>query len=236
MNLSRFNFFLRSIRFDDRSTFEERVKQDKFAAIRKLWNDFIAQCVNSYIPGLHITVNEQLLAFRDKCALRMYIANKPAKYGIKLVMACDVQLKYMLNALPYFGKGTTRASPASTLAYHLTKTLVAPYAPSNRNVSTDNWFTSMELAKDLMDNCGMTIVGTLRSNKKYLRAEIVDVRNRSKQSSAFLYYGNITLLSYVPNKKKKKNVLLLSSMHHQQTIEENGMPEIVMYYNSTKGG
>ena len=32
----------------------------------------------------------------------------------------------MLNAMPYLGKGTTRASPASTLGHHLTKTLVAP--------------------------------------------------------------------------------------------------------------
>ena len=84
-----------------------------------------------------------------------------------------------------------------------------------------------------MDNCGMTIVGTLRRNKKYFPAEIVDVKNRSKQSSAFLYYGNITLVSSVPN---KKNVLLLSSTHHQPTLEENGKPETVMYHNSTKGG
>ena len=93
----------------------------------------------------------------------------------------------------------------------------------------------MELAKDLLANCGMTIVGTLRSNKKYLPAEIVDVKNRSKQSSAFLYYGNITLVSYVPDKKKKKNDLLLSFMHHLPILEENGKPEIVMYYSNTKG-
>ena len=92
----------------------------------------------------------------------------------------------------------------------------------------------MELAKDLMDNSGMTIVGTLRSNKQYLPAEIVDVENRLRQSSAFLYYGNIPLVSYVPDKKEKKNVLFLSSMHHQPILEENGKPEIVMYYSSKK--
>ena len=78
-------------------------------------------------------------------------------------------------------------------------------------------------------------MSTLRSNKKYLPAEIVDVKNRSKQSSAFLCYGNIAVVSYVSDKKKKKSVLLLSSMHHQSTLEKNGKPEIVMYYNNTKG-
>ena len=160
------------------------------------------------------------------------MANESAKYEIKLVMACDVESKYMLNAMRYLGKGTTRASPL-TLGRHLTKTLVVPYAHSNRNVTTDKRFTSMELSKDLIDNCGMTIVGTLRSNKQYLPEEIVDVKNRLKQSSAFLCYGIITLVSYVPD---TKNVLLLSSMHYQPTIEENGKPEIVMYYNGAKGG
>ena len=36
MSLFRFSFLLRAIRFDDRSTCEERVKQDTFAAFRKL--------------------------------------------------------------------------------------------------------------------------------------------------------------------------------------------------------
>ena len=61
MSLSRFNFLLRAIRCDDRSTHEERVKQDKFAAIRKLWDDLIVQCMKSHVPGSHITVDEQLL-------------------------------------------------------------------------------------------------------------------------------------------------------------------------------
>ena len=63
MSLSRFNFLLNANRFNDRSKRKERVKQDKCAAIRKLWDDFIAQCVKSYIPDPHITVDEQLLAF-----------------------------------------------------------------------------------------------------------------------------------------------------------------------------
>ena len=60
--------------------------------------------MNSYIPGPHITVDEQLLAFSDRCAFRMHIANKPANYGIKLIMACDAESKYMLNAMPFLGK------------------------------------------------------------------------------------------------------------------------------------
>ena len=39
-------------------------------------------------------------------SFRVYIANKPAKYGIKLIMVCDAKFYYMANAMPYLGKHT----------------------------------------------------------------------------------------------------------------------------------
>ena len=45
----------------------------------------------------------------------------------------------------------------------------------------------------------------------------------------------MTLISHVP--KKNKAVCLVSSMHHSESIDEyTGKPEIIAYYNSTKGG
>lgn len=45
------------------------------------------------------------------------------------------------------------------------------------------------------------------------------------------------IVSYVPEKKKKKNVLLLSTMHSGDDIDpENQKPEIITFYNKTKGG
>lgn len=45
----------------------------------------------------------------------------------------------------------------------------------------------------------------------------------------------MTLISHVP--KKSKAVCLVSSMHHCESVDENtGKPEIIAYYNSTKGG
>lgn len=41
------------------------------------------------------------------------------------------------------------------------------------------------------------------------------------------------MLSYVP--KKNKAVVLVSSVHHQEGTDE-GKPEIITYYNNTKGG
>ena len=79
MSESRFSFILRALRFDSWATREERQRTDRFAAIRSIWTKVIASCVENYEPSGHLTVDEQLLAFRGRCSFRMYIPNKPAK-------------------------------------------------------------------------------------------------------------------------------------------------------------
>src|SRR5215470_15414339 len=62
--------------------------------------------------------------------------------------------------------------------------------------------------------------------------------NRSHGSGAFLFTKDLTLVSYMPSttKSKKNLVYLTSSMHFISTLSEDGKPEIIKYYNSTKGG
>lgn len=79
MSEGRFCFILRALRFDSMATRADRVKEDKFAPIRSLWDQVIAKSIENYEPGGHLTVDEQLLAFRGRCSFRMYIPNKPAK-------------------------------------------------------------------------------------------------------------------------------------------------------------
>jgi hypothetical protein len=50
----------------------------------------------------------------------------------------------------------------------------------------------------------------------------------------FLDLRRISHLSYVP--KKNKSVVLLSSLHHDSAIcSDSGKPEIIEFYNKTKG-
>ncbi|XP_068204005.1 uncharacterized protein [Palaemon carinicauda] len=79
MSERRFSFILRCLRFDDSNTRNVRKQNDRFAHIRKLWDSVIHKCIVNYRPGPHVTVDEQLLAFRGHCLFRMFIPNKPAK-------------------------------------------------------------------------------------------------------------------------------------------------------------
>ena len=67
--------------------------RDKVTPIRKIWDIFVEKCMY----GENSTVDEQLLEFRDP--FRMYIPNKPTKYGIKIVLINDNDSKNLLGAI-----------------------------------------------------------------------------------------------------------------------------------------
>ena len=62
-------------------------------------------------------------------------------------------------------------------------------------------------------------------------------KKREFYSVEFGFKQNFTMLSYVP--RKGKAVVLLSTLHHDESLQEGSIrkkPEIITYYNSTKGG
>lgn len=91
MTMKRFFFLLRCIRFDDYKDRLCRKEIDNFAAFRDIFELFLANCQNNYTGSEHITIDEQLVAFRDRCLFRVYIPSIPAKYGVKIQTICDAQ-------------------------------------------------------------------------------------------------------------------------------------------------
>ncbi|RVE45404.1 hypothetical protein evm_009922 [Chilo suppressalis] len=234
MSRDRFDFIVRCLRMDDKTLRPDRRQQDPFIPVRQVWDMFIAQCKMNYSPGNNVTVDEQLLGFRGRCPFRMYIPNKPNKYGIKIPMICDSGTNYMINAMPYIGKATnTNDLPQGE--YYL-KELSRPIHGTNRNITCDNWFTSVPAAKSLLlEPYKLTIVRTIRSNKRETPEVMKNARSRQVGTSMFGFDGHLTLASYKP--KPSKMVYMLSSCDEGAAINSRtGKPEIIMFYNQTKGG
>lgn len=238
MSKERCDFLLRCLRFDDKTFRLQRQKDDPFTHIRGIWEMLMVQCRQNYVPGTNVTIDEQLLAFRGRCKFRMYIPNKPAKYGVKLEMMCDSGTRYMVDSMPYLGKATNTGG--LPLGEYFVKELTRSIHGTNRNVTMDNWFTSVPLAKQLLQQpYKLTIVGTLRSNKKEIPDELKNQRTsdgtRRINTSMFVYDGPITLLSYKP--KPSKMVYMLSSCDEEASVNpETKKPRMIEFYNKTKGG
>lgn len=71
-------------------------------------------------------------------------ANKPANYGVKLEMMCDSGIRYIVDCMPYLGKGTSSGS-ALVGEYFVKQT--RSKQGMNRNNTIENWLASIYLTK-----------------------------------------------------------------------------------------
>ncbi|CAK1592735.1 unnamed protein product [Parnassius mnemosyne] len=236
MNVQRFKFLMRNLRFDDPTTRAQRIMVDKLAPIRDLFQKIVKSFQKHYTPSSELTLDEQLIAYRGRCRFRQYIPNKPAKYGIKIFALVDCERPYTYN-LEIYGGSNPGPLEISNNRFDVVLRVTEPIHGENRNVTMDNWFTSLEAAKKLFEN-KTTVVGTIRKDKREVPKAFRTTTNRTEFSSLFGFHENTTLVSYVP--KKNKVVLLLSTVHNDGCIDESSgdkrKPDIITYYNRTKNG
>lgn len=243
MSRIRFGELLSLIRFDDKQTRTERRKQDKFCPIREVFYKIDELFVKYYIPSAHLTIDEMLSLFRGRCPFKVFMKDKPGKYGILIRMLSDAHTRYILKMEVYAGKDERPAEERSAKA--VVRRLVKPLEGTGRNVTTDRYYTSIELAEELYNDDKLTLVGTLKSNRKHIPEELKKTQGRELYSSRFLFTdpktgkAPVTLVSYITRLKPTKNLLLLSTQHNDRKVDESTekkKTDVNLYYNETKGG
>ncbi|KAL4006910.1 alpha-kinase [Sarotherodon galilaeus] len=106
---------------------------DKLAPIRAVWDEWCARLPAMYNPGPEVTVDERLVPFRGRCPFRQYMPSKPARYGIKIWVACDSRSSYAWKMQVYTGKPDKRGPPEKHLATRVVVDLTEGLAPG-RNI------------------------------------------------------------------------------------------------------
>ena len=213
-----------------------RVKKDKFTHIRDLFNRVIQNCRDNWVAGPVVTIDEQLLGFRGRCPFRMYISNKPNKYGIKIFMVCDSDSQYCMNAIPYIGIGTVPLAYQHLLqGEYFTMELLQPQLlMPGRVVCADNWFTSLSLARSLQRE-GMHLVGTILKKPQLPCQYVLDCNIPLKDNMAI--YNHKDFINVVFKRTKPKKVLgIITTIHNVFSNVEDKKTEAHMFYNASKGG
>ncbi|GFO47343.1 PiggyBac transposable element-derived protein 4 [Plakobranchus ocellatus] len=120
------------MRFDDKETRTARRAKDIFAPFREIWDVFNANLARGYVPGPVLTVDEQLMPWRGRCAFLQYLPSKPDKYDIdiKIFWICGAENGFPLHDEPYLGrKGRARET---NLRRNTTIALAQPHFGSGR--------------------------------------------------------------------------------------------------------
>lgn len=176
------------------------------------------------------TIDEQLLSFRGRCAFRMYLPAKPDKYGLKIVSIHDAETHYMFDAIPYVG--AVDKEPAEAVPSYYVRKLTQSIYHSGRNVTMDNWFTSIPIALRIKKESDLTTVDTLRKNKAEIPLSFKKIPPPGTNAQ-FCFKDDMSLTSHNP---KKKIVLLLSTYHKNVKMDTaTNKPDVVLFNNKTKG-
>ena len=95
---------------------------------------------------------------------------------------------YPLNGEVYLGRQSETATTSNSMSRitNLVRPLIESWINRGRTITTDNYFTSVELAKYLLD-VKTTLVGTIRRNKKDIPIQLQPDRKRPEQSSTFCF-------------------------------------------------
>lgn len=240
MGVNRFKFLQQMVRFDDISDPNRANRKiiDKMYCIRDMFEQFVNACKVNYSHSAHVTVDEMLPNFRGRCSFRVFMPQKPGKYGIKVWACSDAKTYYTSNMEVFLGQQNPGPYQLNNSIPAIVHRIVSHIENTGRNITCDNLFTSVPLAESLLQK-RLTLVGTMRKNKGEIPPLFVAKdKTRPVPSSIFGFSSNATLVSYKP--KPAKIVVLLSTFHENDAIDEESgdaaKPEIVTFYNRTKIG
>jgi len=232
MSRNRFELLLRFWHFADN---EETPDNDRIYKVRDLLERVVKNYQNVMEPDEYLAIDESMIPFRGRLKFKQYIPGKAHKYGVKLFKICEKN-GYTHDLQVYAGKNQVNGKG---LALRVVMELIRPYLNVGRTVVTDNFYTSMPLARELLKN-NIHLVGTLRTNRVKL-PEVLKTKLKKGQIIGKESTDGIVVAKW----HDKRDVAMLSTKHGIEMIDTGKKnrndepilkPQIIIDYNSGKAG
>lgn len=144
---------LRMLHFTDNETAN---KSDRIFKIRPLINSLNESFKKLYAPNETVCVDESQVAFRGRIIFRQYNKSKRHKYGMKLFKLCSSP-GYTCKLQLYAGKNDEVVNTTPT---NVVLSLCDDILNLGHTVATDNWYTNLDLANQLLDR-NTHLIGTI---------------------------------------------------------------------------
>ncbi|XP_045765134.1 piggyBac transposable element-derived protein 4-like [Maniola jurtina] len=228
MSRNRFELLLQMLHFSDN---DDHNKEDRLHRVRQLIENLNANFKKNYTPTEDICIDESMVPFRGRIIFRQYNKQKRHKYGIKEFKLCTIP-GYTYKVSIYAGKNDeTNNTPTNVVM-----SLCGDLLNKGHTLYTDNWYTSVDLARQLIDQ-ETHLVGTIRKNRRQLPKDVVTAKLRKGDFAAAESFDGITMMKW----KDKRDVYVLSTKHSIQFHDINkrgkivSKPKIVVDYNKVKG-
>lgn len=230
MTRNRFEIILRTFHCSNNA---ECPPGDRLFKIRNLVDLLVMKFKMWNVPSENMCIDESVIPFVGRLSFRQFIKNKRHRYGIKVFKLC-INDGYTIDFKIYAGQESVPGVGVST---KIEMELAEDYLDKGRTMYTDNWYTSVTLANQLL-NRSTNLVGTLHSNRKFNPVSVVKAKLKKGEIMSSQSQNNIVVLKW----KDKRDVLMLSTKHKNNTVIVNNKrgkqvvkPQMVIDYNKAKG-
>lgn len=122
---------------------------DKLRKIRGLFEALNEKFKEAFRPGEKISVDESLVKFKGRLAIRQCNLSKRARFGMKLYKCCDANTGYVYNASVYIGKEEESENKIIGVSRKVVKKMIADLSGFGRTIYLDNWYSSPALFSQL---------------------------------------------------------------------------------------
>ena len=182
----------------------------KVSKIQPLLNHLCPVFEATFTPAQQIAVDESVINFKGRVSFRQYLKGKPHPWGIKAFVLSDSKTGYLQRVCVYYGKETQLVNNDHPHTVRVVQTLVEPFHNKGYDLYVDQFYTSPLLASEL-SMVGITVTGTVQSNRRGLPKDVTAKRKKEPRGSVRAARSDkILALSWMD----KRKVLMLSTKHN----------------------
>jgi hypothetical protein len=241
MPIDRFKVLLRCFHLNDNSTAVPRNQPgyDRLHKIRPLIERLRQTWRACYNPPREQSIDEAMVGFKGRNAMKQYMPMKPTKRGFKVWCRCSPN--GLTNDCEVY-EGSTGESRETSLSTAVVLQLAKYIYNKGHHLYFDNYFSSVDLAEELLRN-NTYCCGTARSNRKKYPTTLKKVTLERGQHKSQLV-GNVQCFVW----KDRKNIDFLQTVCDPNTtttvMRKNkdgtrtavSCPLAVKLYNENMGG
>lgn len=242
MPRDRFIWLLRHLHLNDNSLQPKKNAPnfDKLYKVRPLLNTLSATFASAYKPSKNQAIDESMIRFKGRSAIKQYMPLKPIKRGYKVWMRCD-ESGYCNQFQIYTGRIGDLAE--KELGARVVKDLTRDLVGKGHHLYFDNYFNSVGLQQSLLEDF-IYACGTARKGRKNVPTDLKDDKELQRGESDWkISKDGIVCMKW----KDRKGILFLSNYQtpvatetvmrraKDGTQEEVVCPKLVKNYNSYMG-
>ncbi|GFT11542.1 piggyBac transposable element-derived protein 4 [Trichonephila clavipes] len=189
MSYGHFNLIYRFLHFSDNETFvTETLECPKLAKIWPVLKYLTIRFKEVVTPDRDVTIDESLMLFKERLGWKQYMPLKRSRLGIKSYMLCESKSGYVWSLIIYTRKDTLFDEKYKhiymCMSLQVVMTLMEPLLNKGHCLTTDNFYSSPELA-DILIQSLTDMYGTLKPRRKDVPKELLSNKIDKGQMIAY---------------------------------------------------